>query len=226
MDLLQLREREIFETLRRIRNFNFAIIGGYAVNCYTLPRFSVDCDIVVDNAEEVAKIGKELEGFAYEKEAGRKLNVHDAAFARYGKKIKENFKVSVDILIGCVLDRRAKSVFSAKWVFENSKLRFLKGKTIAEQLSLNVINPDALFAMKFAAARTVDIRDVFMLALQVKNVDWIREEASKRCNFKERLGIIKNKVASQKFKDDLQGVFGYIDEKLFERHKKALAGMG
>ena len=61
MDLLQLREGEIFETLKKIRNFNFVLIGGYAVNCYTLPRFSVDCDIVVDNAEEAAKIGKEIE---------------------------------------------------------------------------------------------------------------------------------------------------------------------
>ncbi|MEK6949389.1 MAG: nucleotidyl transferase AbiEii/AbiGii toxin family protein, partial [Nanoarchaeota archaeon] len=206
--------------------FNFALIGGYAVNCYALPRFSVDCDIVVDNAEEAAKIGKELENFAYKKEAGGKLNAYDAAFARYQKKIKENFKVSFDILIGYVLDRQGKSTFSAEWVFENSELRLLKGKTIVEQLKLRVISPDALFAMKFAAGRATDIRDVFMLVLQVKSMEWIKEEASKRCNFKERFDIIKNKVTSQKFKDDLQGVFGYVDEKLFERHKKALAGMG
>ena len=226
MDLLQLREGEIFETLKKIRNFNFVLIGGYAVNCYTLPRFSVDCDIVVDNAEEAAKIGKEIEKIGYAREAAGKLNAYHAEFMRYEKKIKENFKVSMDILIGCVLDRQGKSTFSAEWVFENSELRLLKGKTIAEQLKLRVISTDALFAMKFAAGRAVDIRDVFMLVLQAKDIGWIKEEASKRCNFKERLEIIKNKVTSQKFKDDLQGVFGYVDEKLFERHKKALAGMG
>ena len=54
---LQVREQEIFETLRKLRNCNFVIIGGYAVNAYTLPRFSVDCDLVVkDDVEKVKKI--------------------------------------------------------------------------------------------------------------------------------------------------------------------------
>ena len=47
MDLLQIREKEIFETLKTISEFNFVLIGGYAVNAYALPRFSVDCDIVL-----------------------------------------------------------------------------------------------------------------------------------------------------------------------------------
>ena len=226
MDLLQLREKEIFETLKGIKDFNFAVIGGYAVNCYTLPRFSVDCDIIISDKKEADKICKELENLAYKKEeAGNFDAPYHAEFVRYEKKIKENFKVSMDVLIGYVLDRQIKAVFSAEWVFENSDFRLLKGKTIAEQLKLRVINPDALFAMKFSAARAVDIRDVFMLALTVKNTDWIREEVSKRCNFKENFNIIKNKVTSLKFKDDLQGVFGFIDEKLFEKHKKALVGM-
>ena len=89
MDLLQLREGEIFETLKKIRNFNFVLIGGYAVNCYTLPRFSVDCDIVVDNAEEAAKIGKEIEKIGYAREAAGKLSAYHAEFMRYEKKIKE-----------------------------------------------------------------------------------------------------------------------------------------
>ena len=50
--MLQLREKEIFETLKKMNNFKFVIIGGYAVNAYTLPRFSVDCDIVIKDKEE------------------------------------------------------------------------------------------------------------------------------------------------------------------------------
>lgn len=226
MDLLQLREKEIFEALKGIKGFNFAVIGGYAVNCYTLPRFSVDCDIVVADNKEAAEICKELENLGYKKEEAGKFDApYHAEFIRYEKKIKENFKVSMDILIGYVLDRQIKAVFSAEWVFENSDFRLLKGKTIAEQLKLKVINPDALFVMKFSAARAVDIRDVFMLALQVKNLEWVKEEASKRCNFKENFNIIKDKITSPEFKNNLQGVFGFIDEKLFERHKKALVGM-
>ena len=56
-DLFQLREKEIFETLRKLKDRNFVLIGGYAVNAYTLPRFSVDCDIVIykDDLESIAK---------------------------------------------------------------------------------------------------------------------------------------------------------------------------
>ena len=47
MGMLQLREKEIFETLKQLKKFKFIIIGGYSVNAYTLPMFSVDCDIVI-----------------------------------------------------------------------------------------------------------------------------------------------------------------------------------
>lgn len=49
MDMLQIREKEVFDTLKKIRECRFVLIGGYAVNAYTLPRFSVDCDIVVED---------------------------------------------------------------------------------------------------------------------------------------------------------------------------------
>jgi len=60
MENLQLREKEIFETLKKIKNSNFVVIGGYAVNAYTLPRFSVDCDIVIKDRKELEKIEEAL----------------------------------------------------------------------------------------------------------------------------------------------------------------------
>ena len=48
--MLQLREKEIFETLNKLKGLNFVLIGGYAVNAYTLPRFSVDCDIFLEDS--------------------------------------------------------------------------------------------------------------------------------------------------------------------------------
>ena len=60
-NLFPLREKEIFETLKKIKDSEFVLIGGYAVTSYTLPRFSVDCDIVVDDVAYSKKIGKELE---------------------------------------------------------------------------------------------------------------------------------------------------------------------
>ena len=56
MEQLQLREKEIFETLKKIKKSNFIVIGGYAVNAYTLPRFSADCDIVIKNRKELEEI--------------------------------------------------------------------------------------------------------------------------------------------------------------------------
>jgi len=55
MEPLQLREKEIFKTLKKIRNLKFIVIGGYAVNAYTLPRFSVDCDIVIKDRDELTE---------------------------------------------------------------------------------------------------------------------------------------------------------------------------
>ena len=80
--------------------------------------------------------------------------------------------------------------------------------------------------MKFVTGRISDIRDVFMLALKIEDKGWIRQEISKRYDFARRFEIINNKITSQKFRDNLQGVYGFVDAKLFERHKKALLGLG
>lgn len=222
MDQLQLREKEIFDTLRKIRKYKFLVIGGYAVNAYALPRFSVDCDIVLANDIEAKRIGKELKKFGYKKEEVNKIEHYYEEFVRYEKEIQKNFRVSIDILIGNVFDRNTKASFSAKWAFENSTIRLMKGKTIAEQLKIRVINPDALIVMKFISCRAADIRDVFMLMPQAKDINWIKNEISNRYDFKDRFEKIRDKITSAQFKNNLQGVYGYIDNTVFEKHKKAV----
>jgi len=224
MELLQLREKEIFKTLKKIRKFRFAVIGGYAANAYTLPRFSVDCDIVVGNTSEAKQIEKGLEKVGYVK---RHIDetFYNGKFISYEKDIGNNFKASLDIMVGEVLDRQTNTLFSAKWVFKNSALRILKGKTITEELKLRIINLDALVVMKFICCRSPDIRDLFMLMPQAKDIGWIKEEIGKRYNFNDRFEKIKEKISSKKFKDDLQGIYGYIEERIFEKHKKAVLEM-
>lgn len=135
MEMLQLREKEIFNTLQKIKRFEFVVIGGYAVNAYTLPRFSVDCDIVVKDKIDLKKIEEQLKDIDYHKEESSKLSTpYLGEFVRYMKEIKKNIKVSMDILIGNVLDRQTNATFSADWVFQNSKKRLLQGKTISEEL--------------------------------------------------------------------------------------------
>ena len=61
-----------------------------------------------------------------------------------------------------------------------------------------------------------------MLITQAKNLKWIKEEVSKRTDFNSRWKKIFDKVSSNSFRNNLQGVLGFVDENLFEKHKKAL----
>jgi len=76
--------------------------------------------------------------------------------------------------------------------------------------------------MKFVSCRNTDIKDVFMLAPQVKDFEWVKKEVSGRAKFENRFLRIKDKINSMQFRDNLQGVYGFVDEKVFERNKKLL----
>ena len=223
MEQLQLREKEIFETLKKIKKSKFVVIGGYAINSYTLPRFSVDCDIVIKNRKELNKIEKSLLEIGYHKEKNYSDKIsYKGNFQRYEKELENNFKVSIDILIEEILDRQTNAKFSAKWIFDNSALRNLQGKTINEQLKLKIINADALFTMKLIGCRQTDIRDIFLLVNSIKDKEWIKKEVLQRYNLKDRLAKVLSKIGPKQFKDELQGVFGMIDNKIFERNKKLI----
>ncbi|MBI5391842.1 nucleotidyl transferase AbiEii/AbiGii toxin family protein [Candidatus Woesearchaeota archaeon] len=223
MNPLEIRESEIFKILEKIKEEEFVLIGGYAVNTYTLPRFSVDCDIVVKKSPFLENINTKLVSAGYtKKEEGKSRTAYCGEFLRYEKTEKNTFKVSMDILIDAVTDRSSSAVFSADWIFEHSDLRLLRGKTIVEKVSLRIVNPDALIAMKTVACRNTDIRDIFMLIIQVNNFDWIQQEVQKRANFKKQAKVIREKVSSIAFKNNLQGVYGYVDEKIFEKHQKKI----
>lgn len=221
--MLHLREKEIFETLKKMSKFKFVIIGGYAVNAYTLPRFSVDCDIVVKSTSELKEIEETLINFSYVKEENNKDKTsYYGDFLRLEKYLGDDIKVSVDILIKEVLDRQTNATFSADWVFDNSEIRTLRGKTITEELRLRIINLDALFVLKFVSCRLTDIRDIFMLAPNIKNKEWAKEEISKKYDFDKLFSKVEEKITSKQFKDSLQGVYGIIDDEVFEKHKKAI----
>ena len=223
-DLFSLREEEIFQTLKAFSDCDFVIIGGYAVNAYTLPRFSVDCDIVVKDGNELEKIGNALLNRGYRKE---ELDVdlqYSGNFLRYEKVLDNSFAVSIDILINNVADRMTGVRFEAGWIFENSKTRVLKGKTITEELKMQIINVDALLVMKIISCRATDIRDVFMMLPNARDKEWVKSEVAQKYSLNDRIARIIEKVSSKQFKDGLSGVYGYFDQKAFEKHKKAVIG--
>ena len=223
MEKLQLREKEIFETLKNLKNIDFVIIGGYAVNPYTLPRFSVDCDLVLKDENELKKLCRELEKNNYIKINTPKADLpYHGDFLRYEKNIVKNIDAGFDILFKEVFCRKDKISFHADWIFNNSSLILLKGKTMTDKIKLRVINIDALIAMKFISCRLTDIRDVFMLIMKAKDLKWIKNEILKMTNFNEKFKIIKDKITSNEFRNGLQGVYGKIDDKTFESYKNLL----
>lgn len=221
-EMFSLREGEIFQTLRAMSNCDFVVIGGYAVNAYTLPRFSVDCDIVVKKSDDLRGIGEVLSKRGYRKETPDAEMQYSGSFLRYGKKLAENFAVRIDILIQTVTDRMTNARFEAGWIFENSKISTLKGKTITEEIRLRIITIDALLVMKIISCRTADIRDVFMMLPNARDKEWIKSEIALRCSLKDRISRITEKISSRQFRDGLSGVHGYFDPKVFEKHKKAI----
>ena len=224
-NMFSLREKEIFLTLQSLEDCNFVIIGGYAVNTYTLPRFSVDCDIVIKDTKELHKIEKILTKRGYQRVESEPRS-YSGHFQRYEKKLENQCTVSMDILISEVSDRLTGVKFDAAWIFKNSKSRLLKGKTISEELKHIIINIDALIVMKIISCRSTDIRDVFMMLPNTENKEWIKQEIALRYDFKDRITKITEKIISPQFKDGLAGVYGYIDEKIFKKHVKAILTLG
>lgn len=221
-DLFSLREEEIFNTLKKLKYCDFVVIGGYAVNAYSLPRFSVDCDIVIRDETEQKKIEKILLAIGYKKEHPPGEVLYSGSFCRYEQKLENNFAVSIDMLISSVTDRMTGVIFTAEWIFENSSIKTLKGKTIVEELKVRIINNDALLVMKIISCRATDIRDIFMMFPNAGNKEWIKSEITQRCDFKDRIAKIIEKVNSKQFKDGLSGIYGYFDQKIFEKHKKSI----
>ncbi len=224
-NLFSLREEEIFRTLKAMKDCDFVVIGGYAVNAYTLPRFSVDCDIVIRDENELKRIEKILLTIGYKKESSLQDAQYSGSFSRYEKKLDNDFKVSMDILIHNVTDRMTEATFSANWVFEKSRVMALKGKTIPEELMVRIIDIDALLVMKIISCRSTDIRDVFMMFPNAHDKEWIKIEVGLRYSFKDRITKIIEKVVSKQFKDGLSGVYGRFDRKVFEKHKKAIIAL-
>ncbi len=224
-DPFSLREGEIFKTLKGLRDCDFVIIGGYAVNAYTLPRFSVDCDIVIKDENELKRIEAIILKMGYKKEKPPKEAQYSGSFVKCQKQLDNNFVVSIDILIHNVTDRTTGVAFSADWIFENSSIRTLRGKTITERLNTRILNIHALIAMKIVSCRSTDIRDVFMMLPYAKDKEWIKSEVGLRCGFKDRITRIVEKVSSSQFKDGLSGVYGYFDQKTFEKHKKSVISL-
>lgn len=212
------REQFVFSLLKKMKT-EFVVIGGYAINAYTLPRFSVDCDIVIKNSKDLIKIKKFLESQGFKEKASGNTSYKGKFYSFAAQK---PVKTTFDVLSGNVEDRITRTIFSAKQIFSHSKKRTIYGKSIPVNIKIRTVNPEMLFTMKAISCRKTDIRDIFMLASTKLSKKELKKISKETPIPKESVQKILEKIESKGFKDALQGVFGVLPEQQYQRTKRKL----
>lgn len=222
--MFELREKLIFETLDKLKNLEFVLIGGHALNAYVPPRFSVDCDLVLRRKKVVAEIEGVLKGEGFKKASEGKTTPRGGEFVVYTRWL-DGTRANFDLLLGAITDRLSGASFEAKWIFERSKVRRVWARASPISVEVRTADPEALFIMKLLTARKQDIRDAFMLA-QI-DLDWeyvkgyFSEVPPKVVGYGiKRCHVL---VGSKEFRDGLHGVFGKVEVSVFERCRRRLA---
>jgi len=212
------REKFVFSLLKGIKT-DFVVIGGYAINTFTLPRFSVDCDITVKNNKDLLAVKKFLESKGFNEKASGETAYNGKFLCLSAEK---PVKVTFDVLAENVEDRITGTIFTAKQIFKHSKKRIIYGKGSPIKLKTRVVNPEMLFVMKSICSRKTDIRDVFMLASVKLNKKELKEISGETPIPEESIKKILEKTESKGFKDALQGVYGMLPEEQFQKTKNKL----
>lgn len=216
--MLDARDRAVLETLRKIPKENLVLVGGYAVNAYVPPRFSIDCDLVLLGSTGRVESVLRRNGF-------RQVQSGELPYGRYLRYEGEKEKVSFDLLVDSVVDRDTGILFEGDLFRKYSAERTTIGRAGTVRIKMRVADPELLFAMKFVAGRRHDVRDIFMLASEELRWDLAQQLILTRCSsdiIKRRVEMVRRSVSSTDYRDSLQGPYGRIPDDRFERCKKNL----
>lgn len=218
------REKFVFSILEELRDkAEFVVVGGYAINAYTLPRFSVDCDIVIKDRKTMLVIKKFLESKGFKERAKAALPAYKGEFLSLAT--KRPLTTAFDVLMGAVEDRNTGTLFPAELIFRHSSIRTIFGKGSPMRIDTRVADAEMLFVMKAITCRKPDIRDVFMLASTKLDRKKIAEISKEVPVPQESIEKIVSKIESKGFKDALQGVYGMLPQEQFEKTKKTLISL-
>ena len=203
------RENEILETLETLypKREKFTLIGGYAVNAYSvLPRYSVDCDLVVpkDESENLAIFFKES---GYQDQGTLHSNELEGLETRRFVKPVGGDNVSVDLMINGIRCRQTGAVWNEREIRESSKDIRVLG--VNRSVPSRAASRELLIAMKLHSGRDTDLRDVVMLA---ESADWSLVASNSNKGLLDKvisqlLGAIK-KMVEPNFEDRLKSSFG------------------
>lgn len=216
--MMQDREKIVLETLESIPKQNVVLIGGYAVNAYVPPRFSIDCDLVVLNGIKKIEAVLSRNGFV-------KTEAGDVPYGNYVSYFRKKEKVSFDLLVNSVLDRDTGIVFDGAMFKKYSKKRVTVGRANPIRIEMKIADPEMLFAMKFVSGRRQDIRDIFMLSGEDLSWELVADIISEKCGYeliRQRILMIRRSVQSRSYRDSLHGPYGKIPDERFNRCRNRL----
>lgn len=218
--MLHEREKAVLETLQKIPTADAVLVGGYAINAYVPPRFSIDCDLVVLGDSSKIEGALRDEGFV----KAEKGVVPYGSYVRYVRK-KEG--VSFDLLVDAVHDRDSGVTFEAKFFEKFSKTRTTVGRVNTIRIELRIADPELLFAMKFVAGRRQDVRDLFMLAGEDLDRDVVAGILKEKCGpelIQKRVETVRKMVGADPYRASLQGSYGKMPDERFESCRSRLLG--
>lgn len=203
------RESEILGILEVIypERTKFALIGGYAVDAYSaLPRYSVDCDIVISGAN-LKSFAQTFGSNGFEDKGPIYRNESNGLATRKFVKLLGNGPVSVEALVGGVRCRQTEAVWRVEEVLQSSREQKVIG--VKRSVLSNVASRELLIAMKLHSGRDTDLKDAAML---VDSADWPRvatlADRGIRAKVISQLNNAIEKMKDEKFEEQLRSFFG------------------
>jgi hypothetical protein len=212
------RERIALETLSRLPKSDAVLVGGYAMNAYAPPRFSLDCDLVI--LGNPVPIESELKNQGFEKSS-----TGDVPYGSYIRYELKSDKVSFDLLVNSLVDNRTMIAFEGKLFDKYSADRRTVGRLATTMVTMRIVDPELLLATKFVPARRQDARDIFMLSGTDIKWDLVEKLIRTKCPdavIKSSKKMIQEIVGSVQYRDSLQSAYGRIPDVIFSRSRRNL----
>lgn len=158
------REQAVLGLLKALSEStgNCVLVGGYAVSALAGHRFSVDCDLVVQE-RDIRSLDSVLRanGFSRAQERSGFDRKYAGRFLRYTRKI-DHLPVSADLMVGSLVCRDTQGAWSFDYILSNSVLSLVGG--LEGSVKFRTANRDLLLAFKLHSARRADVRDIVMLS--------------------------------------------------------------
>ncbi len=214
------QEQAILATLARLPREGLVLIGGYAVNVYVPPRFSIDCDLVVLGKVASVRAKLETDGFLEQAEG-------EVPYGSYLRMVHPTQGASFDLMVGSVLDRQSGIHFDRGYFERYAHRRTIVGRVSMDRVRMKVVDPELLFALKFVVGRRQDLRDLFMLGGTDLGWSLIEKILRERCSpslLHATIAQLRWGVEAPAFRNSLQGSFGKLPDSQFERCSAGLLG--